>query len=391
MKTNKQRRGLTLAVWAAAVVAAFGQTPVITNLALVPRLTIHSPLGVTNQIQYTNRLSGSNWLVLTNLVVTQSPYWFVDVSAPPEAARFYRVVAFPLPPTNMALVPAGTFTMGDPFNDWPPEWAPNPEVPLHPVAVSGFYMDQYEVTKARWDEVAQWATNHGYSFLQAGRGKASNHPAQTMTWYDAVKWCNARSELEGRTPAYYTDEAQRTVYRTGSIDLENGWVKWDAGYRLPTEAEWEKAARGGASGHRFPWADADTLTHSRANYDSYWLEGHPAYPYDLNPTSGNHPTFDDGVAPFTSPVGFFAPNGYGLYDLAGNVSEWCWDWYDPSYYGYSSASDPRGPTSLFSRVHRGGGFSSFAIYCRIANRDFDWPDERRGSLGFRTVLPLGRR
>lgn len=110
-----------------------------------------------------------------------------------------------------------------------------------------------------------------------------------------MKWANARSEKEGLVPCYYTDDTQTTVYRTGTVDVQNDWVKWIAcGYRLPTEVEWEKAARGGAAGHRYPWSATDAIDHSRANYDS-----------------GG-----------TTPVGSFAPNGYGLYDMAGNVWEW---------------------------------------------------------------------
>jgi formylglycine-generating enzyme required for sulfatase activity/PKD repeat protein len=286
-------------------------------------------------------------------------------------------------PSGMALIPASSFTMGncmDPGEGW------SDELPLHTVYVSAFYMDKYLVAKSLWDTVYQWAIAHGYTFDYAGSGKASTHPVQTIDWYDCVKWCNARSEKEGRAPAYYTDVGLSVRYRTGQVAP---YVSWMAGYRLPTEAEWEKAARGGVSGQRFPWGN--TISWSQANYcavpgGSY--EGH-AMSYDVNPTAGVNPTFATLDMPYTSPVGYFAANGYGLYDMAGNAWQWCWDWYGSNASG--SQTDPRGPTTGSRRVFRGAGWGNVAILCRTADRYGSCPPTYSYyDVGLRSVLSSGQ-
>ena len=211
---------------------------------------------------------------------------------------------------GMVLIPAGSFQMGDSFGE-----GDSDERPVHTVTVSAFYMDRYEVTKALWDEVASWAAANGYDIKpEDGSGKAKDHPVYYVSWYEAVKWANARSEREGLAPCYTLGGK---VYRTGQSAPDCNWSA--SGYRLATEAEWEKAARGGLSGQRYPWGN--DIDCARANYNYYRC-------------------VDD-----TTPVGSYPPNGYGLYDMVGNVWEWCWDWYSENYYLGSPGSDPRGPAT----------------------------------------------
>jgi len=282
-------------------------------------------------------------------------------------------------PQNMALVPASSFQMGDSLDGIYPT-----ELPTHTVYVSDFYVDKYEVSGKLWNEVYSWAISRGYDFYNSGSYREENHPVQTVRWYDAAKWCNARSEMEGLVPAYYTDPTKVAVYRTGFQNIKNDWVSWDKGYRLPTEAEWEKAARGGLNGKRFPLGD--TITHLQANYYSS-----DAYSYDISTTRQYHPTYNrsynNSGFPFTSPIGSFEPNGYGLYDMAGNVWEWCWDKYDPSYYSSSPEHNPLGTDSGYDVVVRSGSWANDAKSCRSSDREVWSIVSAYNFVGFRTVLP----
>jgi len=242
----------------------------------------------------------------------------------------------PSVPGGMVLIPDGTNSGAD------------PDFGVYSITVDSFYMDSTEVTKAQWDEVYGWAINNGYIFDNSGLGKASNHPVQNVDWYDCVIWCNARSEMDGRTPCYNLSDWSCNT-------SENG-------YRLPSSVEWEYAARGGLRSKRFPWGD--TVTHNQANY-----RHNGNYGYDISDTGGYHPDYNDGEEPYTSPVGSFEPNGYGLYDMSGNVYEWC----------NNSSSDGS------HRCFRSGSWWCYADHLRCGRENWNTPTCNYRHTGFRSV------
>ncbi len=286
----------------------------------------------------------------------------------PNPYQFFKIIPYDKAPDGFALIPGGSFLMGDSSSE---QVGSDTELPVHTVNMKTFFMAKHEVTKALWDEVQLWGLQHGYTDLAGGSAKAADHPVHSINWFKMLKWCNARSERDGLMPCYTVAGA---VYRTGETVPECNWET--DGYRLPTEAEWEKAARGGMVGKIFPWGD--TIEHSQANYSSYG-----SFSYDESPTKGNHPAYNTAPTPHTSPVGSFAPNGYGLYDMAGNVWEECWDWYGSEYYHNSPSADPRGPSTGTARVQRGGSWDYSASYCRVASRYYSGPSSQGYLSGFR--------
>ena len=325
----------------------------------------------------TTNLASSNWIPASDAV----PVAAVTVSNT-SVARFFRLTNAP---AGMALVPAGSFVIGDVSGD---------SVPLtflHTnVYVSAFYMDVNLVNSNQWRTVQSYATNHGYGFVNAGASKGANYPVERVDWYDCVKWSNARSQQTGLTPVYYTDAGLTQVYTNGEV---TPYVNWTAsGYRLPTSAEWEKAARGGLSGRRFPWGNV--ISQSVANYKGSTTDGL----HDDAGPNGFNAAFS-GAFPYTSPVGTFEPNGYGLYDMAGNVEEWCWDWdsvWIPPYATgspYLGGTDPHGSASPYLsvpyRVLRSGGWRLEGYQQQCAFEDAFEPGSvvpiTVNSVGFRCV------
>jgi len=223
---------------------------------------------------------------------------------------------------EMVLIPAGEFLMGGPEGE-----GDNDEHPQHTVFVDSFYMDKYEVTNAQYKQFMDATGHNAPKFWDDEEYDQPNYPVGAVNWHDAKAYC-----------------------------------EW-AGKRLPTEAEWEKAARGGLVGKTYPWGDS--ITHDDANYEG----------------TGGKDRWSE-----TSPVGSFAPNGYGLYDMAGNVWEWCADWYDADYYAKSLEQNPAGPSSGSRRVLSGGSWCDDAHYLRAAERGDLNSTHADSNNGFRGVV-----
>jgi formylglycine-generating enzyme len=328
----------------------------ISATSLVLSATNGQPGGTYNLLTTTNlALPQSHWTPVATNVLSAGGNFTITVTnavttGNPQHFYILQLASF----GGMALIPAGSFTMGDTLD------GESDAIPTVTVMVSSFYMDTNLVTLSEWQAVYNWATNNGYGFDNSGTNKAANNPVQYVDWYDCVKWCNARSQLTGLAPVYYTDAGMAQVYTNGLTT--NPFVLWSAnGYRLPTEAEWEKAARGGLSGQRFPWGD--TISTTQATYFGCTN----CYSYDLGP-NGHNPLSTIGGSPETTPVGSFAPNGYGLYDIVGDSWVWCWDWYGTPY-GQPSLTDPTGPATGSTRVLRAGGWNRYAVDLRCATRD----------------------
>ena len=254
-------------------------------------------------------------------------------------------------PENFVLINGGTFEMGSPDTE---AWRSNDET-LHTVTVSDFYMSAYELTQSEYREI----TGENPSNFSG-----DNLPVENISWLDAVRYCNARSEKENLKPAYSFDENKVT------------WDRSANGYRLPTEAEWEYACRAGTT---TPFNTEDSISAEEANY-----YGH--YPYEIEDnyfSQGNLTTKPGQYRQTTVAVNSFSPNKLGLYNMHGNVGEWVWDYYGK--YNITAQNDPSGAESGTLRVYRGGGWNDFAKNMRSAYRATLAEDKGSFNIGIRLV------
>ena len=230
---------------------------------------------------------------------------------------------------DMVFVKGGTFKMGSTSGD-------DDEKPVHNVTLNGFYISKYEVTQGEYEAVMG---KNPSKFIESGE----DAPVEKVSWYDAVEYCNKLSDKKGLEQCY-----------SGAEDD----IKCDFnanGYRLPTEAEWEYAAKGGKKSKGYTYSGSNAINEV-AEYE------------------GNNNKS-------TKPVGGKQANELGIYDMSGNVWEWCWDW--KGDYSSGSQNNPRGSASGSFRVYRGGSWDFNASYCRIARRYYFYPGDSDYSLGFR--------
>jgi formylglycine-generating enzyme required for sulfatase activity len=355
MKTRfaKHARSLPILCWAALAVGppASAQTPPGLNLQLYAGLSITGAVGTVYSVEYVTDLSQSNdWRCLTFLQLPATNYLWLDPTSPATGQRFYRAEVFGAP-TNLVFIPPGAFRMGSPTNelDREPFYPLIVEGPQTAVTISkGFWMGKYLVTQGEYLAVMGTNPSH-FNGDRSGEeppfnqnyGTDLTRPVETVSWFNATNYCGK-----------LTQQARAA-----------GRISTNSVYRLPTEAEWEYACRAWTS-TRFSYGDDPGYT----DLDQYaW--------YDANSGAMTHP------------VGQKLPNPWGLYDMHGNVAEWCHDWYAP--YPGGIAIDPQGPATGSTRIGRGGPWFRTASNCRSAWRNAVSPDTM-GAAGFRVVLAPGQ-
>jgi formylglycine-generating enzyme len=298
----------------------------------------------------------------------------VDVAPPPDTS------AGATGTSGMVRLPGGTFVMGTDAQDGYPA---DGEGPAREVTLSPFWIDTTTVSNAqfgRFVEATGWVTvaeRLGTSFVFAGYLPDDHPPTRGVAeapWWREVQGADWRHP-EG-PHSTIDDRLDHPVTHVTWRDAR-AYAKW-AGKRLPTEAEWEYAARGGLEQKRYPWGE----------------EREPGGQHRMNVWQGTFPTRDTGADGYTgtAPVDAYTPNGYGLYNTTGNVWEWCSDWFDPSWHVDGPRVAPEGPPRTGRKVMRGGSHMCHASYCyryRVDARSSNTPDSSAGNIGFRWVAPDG--
>lgn len=285
---------------------------------------------------------------------------------------------------DQCVIPAGRFIMGDHSGDG---LAADGETPLHPVELAAFEVDATSVTNEQFDrfvadtgyrtEAEQLGASAVFHLLVAAPTEAIGGPIPGTPWWIAVRGASWR-----HPGGAFTDAAHHPDHPVVHVTWNDAVAYCDwAGRRLPTEAEWERAARGGLEEATYPWGDApiDGSDRSGVWRANVWQGTFPA-----------HNTAADGFIG-TAPVRSFDPNGFGLWQAVGNVWEWCADWFSSATYRESPEIDPRGPALGAERVLRGGSYLCHPSYCnryRNSARSKNTPDSSMGNAGFRTVRSL---
>jgi formylglycine-generating enzyme len=275
-------------------------------------------------------------------------------------------------------IPAGVFAMGDAFNEGYPQ---NGETPVHDVRLDSFRIDSTTVTNEQFEvfvnatgyktEAEIYGSSAVFHLLVEADRKDILGEAAGAPWWLNIK--GAQWRHPGGPESHWSDKPHHPAVHVSHNDAL-AYCIW-AGRRLPTEAEWEYAARGGLNGKRYVWGD-ELLGADGKHLCNIWQGTFP-----MNNSA------DDGFVG-TAPVKTFPANGYGLFEMAGNIWEWCSDWYLPRYYRNSPPHNPQGPTVGAGRVMRGGSYLCHDSYCnryRVAARTSNSPESSSGNCGFRTI------
>ncbi len=278
---------------------------------------------------------------------------------------------------SLVAIPSGEYSMGE---EGVGAYPNDGEGPVHRVALSPYRIASVCVTNAAFAEFISAtgyqtdADRYGWSFVFSGLLPDEFEPTRAVAqapWWRQVYGANWQHP-EGPQ----SDVSARASHPVVHVSWNDAvaYCEW-RGARLPTEAEWEHAARGGLSGAIFPWGD----------------ELEPGGEHRMNVFQGTFPAQDSGADGWigTAPVDAFQPNGYGTYNMTGNVWEWCADWFSPLYYRHSPVQDPQGPVGGDGRAMRGGSYLCHASYClryRVAARSGNAPDSSAGNVGFRIAV-----